>query len=509
MAVKQEGRVDEKKPLTVAEQKELLRQKKEALLKKKAEGAAEVKQEAKPNVALLPSLQSMAGPEGPIPLILDEQGRQVDMSGKLVSASASKASGNKSLLINKRVAREKVFGGAAAAAAEREGPAPKGVFDARIQGGSVKREKKGFRFVEPGTFVRKEDRAVAEQKLENLNQQMAKAGEEVTPEMALEVKLGLDAAITDRDPIPDYEWWDVALAGEEGYVPSSYAELEAKALAKVNTLLEHPKDVSGLKAEPKEVSIPLMLTEKERKRMRREERVAKQEQQRAQIMLGIIPPPPPKVKLSNMDRVFGAKMVENPTAVEAEVRNAMKERLMKHLVDNEARKLTPTERREKRLKAVIKDRKEELRSAVFRIDSLANPKHAWKVQMNAKQCHCTGVLVKFSSLNVAVVEGGPKAIKFMKKLMLRRIDWNDTSEHEQEGEDDKDGAKSGGSNTCVMAWEGTIGRPLFQHFTVHECESDAQRARQVFEDAKCPQYWDLARSLVVDESVPLNQKLDL
>ena len=60
---------------------------------------------------------------------------------------------------------------------------------------------------------------------------------------------------------------------------------------------------------------------------------------------------------------------------------------------------------------------------------------------NAKQMHCTGVLVVFTSVNVVVVEGGPKAIKFMKKLMLRRMDWNDSSEAEVEGEDDKNSAK--------------------------------------------------------------------
>ncbi len=503
--MKQEA-VHDKKTLSLAEQKELLRQKKEALLKKKAAGTGtEVKQEPKTE-ALLPSLQGKAGAgDGPIPLILDEQGRQVGLNGKLVSAAASKATANKSLLINKRVEREKVFGGAAAALAERESAAPRAAFDPRISAGpAAKREKKSFRFVEPGTFVRREDRAAAEQKLEVLNRQMARAGEEMTPELALEMKLGLDAAAVDREPIPEYEWWDVALAGEEGYVPASYDELEAKALARVNNLLEHPKDVIGLKPEPKEVSIPLMLTDKERKRMRREERVAKQETMRAQITLGIIPPPPPKVKLSNMERVFGAKMVENPTAVEAEVRRAMQERLLKHLVDNEARKLTPTERREKKLKVVIKDRKEELRAAVFRIDSLANPKHVWKVATNAKQMHCTGVVVVFASVNVVVVEGGPKAVKFMKKLLLRRMDWNDASEAEAEG-----APRAAGSNKCAMVWEGALARPSFQHFSVHRTEGDALQARQVFEDAKCPQYWDLARSAVVDDALPLQQKLQL
>lgn len=508
VAVKQEasGKVEEEKKLSLAEQKELLRQKKEALLKKKlAAGMAEVKNEGVKNEGV----KAQAKPtDGPIPLILDEQGRQVDLEGKLVSAAASKASSNKSLLINKRVEREKVFG---AVSKKEKSDVPKALFDARLSAAAPKREKKkALRFVEPGTFVRKEDRAVAEQKLADLNQHLAKTGEDMTPELAMEIKMDLDATSVsgfDREPVPDYEWWDLALVGEEGYVPSSMEDLKARALAKVNVMLEHPRDVQSLKPEPKEAVIPLMLTEKERKRIRREERVAKQEAQRAQIMLGIIPPPPPKVKLSNMERVFGAKMVENPTAVEAEVRKAMQARLMKHLMENEERKLTPTEKREKKLKAVLKDRKEELVAAVFRIDDLSSSQLLWKVQTNAKQCHCTGVIVTSSTLNIVVVEGGQKAIKFMKKLMLRRIDWTSGAGDDEGAE--QEGNRSAASNKCVMVWEGALAKPSFMHFSVVHAEADAAKARQVFEDAKCAQYWDLGRALVVDEAIVQHQKKKL
>ncbi len=512
--VKKEEKVEEKKTLSLAEQKELLRQKKEALLKKKQAvemsggggGGGEVAVKKEPSVVVAVAAKS----EGPIPLILDELGRQVDLEGKLVSASASKASSNKSLLINKRVEREKVFGSAAANNKEGDAAVPKTMFDARLTVASARRDKKkSFRFVEPGTFVRKEDRAVAEQKLADLNQQLAKSGADMTPELALGLKMDLDAASSnhhEREQVPEFEWWDLALAGEDN-PPSTLEELKARALANVNCMLEHPREVQSVRPEAKEVVIPLMLTEKERKRMRREERVAKQEQQRAQIMLGIIPPPPPKVKLSNMERVFGAKMVENPTAVEAEVRKAMQARLMKHLMENEERKLTPSERREKKLKAVIKDRKEELVAAVFRIDDLSNSQLLWKVQTNAKQSHCSGVLVTSSTLNMLVVEGGPKAIKFMKKLLLRRIDWSSGAE-EEDNESDIYASKSS-NNKCVMVWEGALAKPSFPNFSVVHAESDAAKARQVFEDAKCAQYWDLGRTLVVDEAVVEHQKKKL
>lgn len=36
--------------------------------------------------------------------------------------------------------------------------------------------------------------------------------------------------------------------------------------------------------------------------------------------------------------------------------------------------------------------------------------------------------------NMVLVEGGPKAIKKYKKLMLRRIKWNDLSKHRKHNE---------------------------------------------------------------------------
>jgi U4/U6 small nuclear ribonucleoprotein PRP3 len=91
----------------------------------------------------------------------------------------------------------------------------------------------------------------------------------------------------------------------------------------------------------------------------------------------------------------------------------------------------------------------------------------------------------------------------MKKLMLRRIDWNEKNE-DAEVDDDAP------INKCVMVWEGVIARPNFSRFTVEEItDNDVARARQVFETAKVSHYWDLARSVSVDEGMMLNQKKDL
>lgn len=43
--------------------------------------------------------------------------------------------------------------------------------------------------------------------------------------------------------------------------------------------------------------------------------------------------------------------------------------------------------------------------------------------MNAQQYHLTGCVLVHRDINLVVVEGGPKALKKYKRLMLNRIKW--------------------------------------------------------------------------------------
>ena len=62
--------------------------------------------------------------------------------------------------------------------------------------------------------------------------------------------------------------------------------------------------------------------------------------------------------------------------------------------------------------------------ALFRVASLRNPKHKFKVQVNAEQFNLTGAAVMTNNMNIVVVEGGPKNIKKYKRLMTHRIQWS-------------------------------------------------------------------------------------
>jgi U4/U6 small nuclear ribonucleoprotein PRP3 len=86
----------------------------------------------------------------------------------------------------------------------------------------------------------------------------------------------------------------------------------------------------------------------------------------------------------------------------------------------------------------------ECRIAVFKVDTLKQPHLKFKVDMNAQQFHMGGFcLIADQTMapdlpNLVIVEGGPRAIKKFKRLMLRRVDWNSKakskkSQKEEEG----------------------------------------------------------------------------
>lgn len=80
-------------------------------------------------------------------------------------------------------------------------------------------------------------------------------------------------------------------------------------------------------AEPtKAVLLPVFLTKKERKKLRKQNRREAWKEKQEKIRLGLEPPPEPKVKMSNMMRVLGTQAVQDPTKIEAHVREQMAKR---------------------------------------------------------------------------------------------------------------------------------------------------------------------------------------
>lgn len=290
--------------------------------------------------------------------------------------------------------------------------------------------------------------------------------------MSSSLPLGLKRVsikVKHHDPIPDIEWWDVPILmpNKRSYLPSEETNTEVKNEGisnkmeygnletheknleqlqtfvfseehirkdKISNMIEHPIPFKIIQSQ--NVVIPMYLTKQERKKIKRRKRMEKEKEKQDKIRLGLMKPPPPKVKLSNMMRILGNEAIADPSKVEKEVRKSIAERLKNHMARNEGKKLTKEMKAEKILKKLKRDSAMECRVAVFRIEDLSNRSYKFKVDKNAQQLALHGVCLvsdKKSGLNlpsIVVVEGGPKAIKKYKKLMLRRIKWEkDTKFH--------------------------------------------------------------------------------
>lgn len=294
-----------------------------------------------------------------------------------------------------------------------------------------------------------------------------------------------------RDPIPEIEWWDgtFLLSGEYDASADGFIAEDKLKMEKITIYVEHPRPIEP----PAEPTLPppqpLMLTKKEKKKLRTQRRLAREKDKQEMIRQGLIEPPKPKVKMSNLMKVLGSEATQDPTRLEMEIRSAAADREQAHVDRNIARKLTPAERRIKKEKKLFDDPNSvETIVSVYKINDLAHPQTRFKVDVNAQENRLTGCTVISEGITVVVVEGGSKSIKRYGKLMLKRINWAAAVVDDDEGGDDSEEKPP---NKCVLVWQGSVAKPSFKWFHVHECRTDAA-ARKYFADAGVGHYWDLA-----------------
>jgi U4/U6 small nuclear ribonucleoprotein PRP3 len=313
--------------------------------------------------------------------------------------------------------------------------------------------------------------------------------------------------------------------------------------------VQHPVAVRALGGERPEQPMPMYLTKKERKRIRKTAREEREREKRDKMMMGLIAPAEPKFKLSNFMKVLGDQAIADPSKIELRVLQQMRQRELNHEMRNLSAKLTPAERKAKRLRKLQEDTTRHVHVAVFRVNDLTDPKHRFKVDVNAQQHFMSGTVVlcqqpedsgssssgsgsgSKGGFNLVVVEGGPKGVKKFTKLMLQRIPWNmkvdsDAShegwadEEDEEGDEDEEeeeeeshgqpagsasvsggstsaGASSStaaGSNRCQLVWQGILAKRTFTGFKFQECKS-LSAARRLMDSRGVVHYWDLAAQL--------------
>ena len=308
---------------------------------------------------------------------------------------------------------------------------------------------------------------------------------------------------------PKIEWWDEGLVNGD-----SYDAIDNPTNLKIDTddsiitvYIQHPV----LLEPPQEKIIPapkpMFLTSKEQAKLRRQRRMADLKEQQAKIRLGLEPAPPPKVKKSNLMRVLGEEAVKDPTAVEARVNREIAERKEGHEEMNEERKLTKEEKLAKLAKQQEEDAARGIHVRVYKIDTLANGKHRYKIGINAEQNKLTGVCVMHPKMCIVVVEGGQHSIRNYEKLMEQRIKWNENDEPSRVKEGNKEALeqwleavdehgelKDLSLNKCDLIFKGEEKRRAFwKWWGMRACETEA-KAKEVLAKGHMDSFWNVAKN---------------
>uniref|UniRef100_A0A8C1ZJP0 U4/U6 small nuclear ribonucleoprotein Prp3 n=1 Tax=Cyprinus carpio TaxID=7962 RepID=A0A8C1ZJP0_CYPCA len=405
----------------------------------------------------------------PTPLILDELGRTVDASGKEVELTHRMPT----LKANIRAVKREQF-----RQQLKEKPSDDlestSYFDPRVAIIPAQRAKRGFRFHEQGRFEKIAQRIRTKAQLEKLQMEIAQAAKKTGIQASTKLALIAPKKELGEGEIPHIEWWD-------SFILPSHIELSAHTnfdevkMHGVTNLVEHPIQMAPPVDTDKPVTLGVYLTKKEQKKLRRQTRREAQKELQEKVRLGLMPPPEPKVRISNLMRVLGTEAVQDPTKVEAHVRAQMAKRQKAHEEANAARKLTAEQRKEKKVKKLKEDLSHGVHIAVYRIRNLHNPAKKFKVEANANQLYLTGTVVLHKDVNIVVVEGGPKAQKKFKRLMLNRIKWDEP-------------------NSKRDAKERSYGEVKFK-----QCPTESM-AREHFKKHGTEHYWDLALSQSVLET---------
>ena len=189
------------------------------------------------------------------------------------------------------------------------------------------------------------------------------------------------------------------------------SENELRLKINLTNLIEHPVQMKPPSLSDRRIMPTVMLTSKERKKLRRQNRSEALKEEQEKIRLGLIAPPEPKVKISNLMRVLGTEAVQDPTKIEEYVRNQMAKRQKMHEEANEARKLTPEQKAEKKKRKILENTAYGVNVSIYRVREVNDPSVKFKLEANCNQLHMTGVVVLCKYINVIVVEGGKRSLK--------------------------------------------------------------------------------------------------
>jgi U4/U6 small nuclear ribonucleoprotein PRP3 len=386
--------------------------------------------------------------------------------------------------------------------------------------GGRQRQRRELVFNEKGKYMQK---GAAMRRAAQL-EEMKKRIEAQTRKAGIEEDLESKAFVVEAPPA--VEWWDEALCGasyeaigdgdagmrlegDGGMHLDGDAGMRLEGADSIITeYVQHPVMLQPPQDRLIPEAKPIRLTKTEQKKLRRQRRMRDLKEEQAKIRLGLVPAPPDKVKQSNLMRVLGDQAVKDPTAVEAAVRAQIAGRKQRHEEANAERALTKDQKHDKLARNQDKDASHGIHMAVFRIDSLANPQHRYKIGINAEQHALTGVCIMNPRFCLVVVEGGHWSMNKYRKLMTSRISWTEAVPSRSRGgpnddkyenqhdflraEDDKGVLKDLATNACHLVWEGEVKSRAFKRWSSKICVKEAE-AREVLARADLENLWTLAK----------------
>lgn len=419
----------------------------------------------------------------PTPLILNAEGRTIDQTGKEVNVPQPVPTLKANIRAKKKEATKFL-----ANSGTFEDTPTNNFHDDRIIVKPPVRNKRILKFHEPGKFQIMGERLRMKAQLDKLQNEISQIARKTGISSA--TKLALIAPKTDfhLEDVPAMEWWDsVVLVNDLDTYTDGKIAIRTSA---ITNLIEHPQQIRPPNEAVRPAYLPVYLTQKERKKLRRQNRREAWKEEQEKIRLGLIEPPEPKLRISNLMRVLGTEAVQDPTKIEAHVREQMAKRQKLHEDTNNARKLTAEQKREKKIRKMKEDVSLGVAVTVYRVKFLSASKK-YKVETNAKQYLMTGVVVLFRDCCIVVVEGGLKQQRKYKRLMMHRIKW------EEDIVKDIDGKEV--PNSCVLVWEGISPKRNFGEVKFKTATNE-KTARELFQKHHVEQFWDLAYSGAVLEA---------
>lgn len=400
---------------------------------------------------------------------------------------------------------------------DEEAPTDNAAFDPKLEQKARQRKSKALAFAPHGKYIAQAAALKQQAKLEDLKKRLALEAKKTAIEEASDKSFLVPAP-------PEIEWWDESLFPDDRQAYDDwqkYARIET-ADSVITRYVQHPVLIAAAQDKLMPAPKPMMLTQKETKKLRRQRRMADMKEEQAKIRLGLIEAPAPKVKRGNMMRVFGEQAVKDPTAVEARVNREIAQRAADHERANEERKLTKDERAEKLKGQQAQDEAKGVKMAVFRVDNLSSGKHRYQIDVNAKQNSLTGVVILHPEMNLVVVEGGVHSVNNYKKLMLNRIKWSEntvplssnsnptftaaamreTNREPAEGPSavdtwlnpltERGELKDLSENKCLLVWEGDERQRSFRKWGSRVCVTDGE-ARDTLARSKMENMWATAK----------------